>query len=233
MTDPSAVVPAPPRSVTRGNPLRAAGDELRSWRDLSRDAEGCTACSLSSGRTSVVFGDGDPEADLMVIGDAPNRHDDLQGKPFVGGAGNVLTNALTDAGLDRESVYVTTIVKCMPPGGRLPEPGEVEACGGFLFEQIALVRPRVIVTLGAFATGLLMRGNLPLERIAGYRFDVFDGVTLIPTFHPNDALKGHSGAVPAMLRDLRTARAVLEGRIGTGAEAMAELRERAREGGVA
>lgn len=213
------------------NPLALPEEERRTWRDLERDATGCTRCDLHRTRTNVVFGEGDPDADLFILGERPSRHDDLQGKPFVGGAGNVLTNALSDAGLTREECYVATVVKCLPvPAEAMGRP-EVESCSPYLLEQLAHVSPRVIVTLGQFTTQLLLRREVPFPKVVGYRFDIYSGVTLIPTFPPAAALRGHPAAVTALSRDLRTAKAVLDGRMPTGAEALAEVRARRGQGG--
>lgn len=225
MADVAAAQPGRP-GPGAPNPLTRGSERLRPWREVQEEAQGCTRCALSESRTQVVFGDGPEDADLFFIGDAPSRHDDLQGIPFAGGAGNVLKNAMTDVGIDPDSVYITTVVKCLPPGSRAPEDAEVEACAPYLLEQIGHVRPDVVVTLGPLATRLVLGKSAPFERLIGFRFDVFDGVTVIPTFHPVEALRGHSQAVPALLRDLRTARGVIEGELGTGADAMADLRAR-------
>lgn len=221
----------PPFALASVNPLALAADEVRSWRDLEREATGCTLCRLHTTRTKVVFGEGDPDADLFVLGDRPGRPDDLQGKPFLGGTGNVLTNALADAGLTRDECYLATVVKCLPVPPSAMGPTEVATCSPYLVEQLAHVRPRVLVTLGPFVTQLVLRRQVPFPKVSGYRFDVFDGVTLIPTFHPVDALKGHPAAVTTISRDLKTAKAVLDGRLPTGAEALAELRARRAPGG--
>lgn len=207
------------------NPLTLPPEGLRSWRELERAASTCTACRLHTQRTKVVFGEGDPDADLMVVGDAPGRTEDLLGKPCVGAAGNLLDNLLGEAGFERERVYLTSVVKCHPRD-EAPDRTIVDTCSPYLVEQIAHVRPRVIVTLGPVAAGLLLRRPIPLDKVAGFRFDVFGGVTLIPTFHPAGVIKGNQQAIAMIRRDLMTARAVLDGRLSTGAEAMAELRSR-------
>lgn len=209
-----------------GNPMRVEAARLRTFKQLERDAVACTACALHRDRTKVVFGEGSTQSDLMLIGEAPGRHEDLQGKPFVGAAGNLIDNLLADAGLGREDCYITNLVKCHPPGNRQPARDEIEACWGFLFEQIAHVRPSVIVTLGELPTSVLLRRRLPLAKVAGYRFDVFDGVTLVPTFAPAAALRGNAQALAAIRRDFTVAKAVLDGRLATGAEAMADVRDR-------
>lgn len=199
----------------------------RSWRELERDASDCTLCRLCDVRTKVVFGDGSPTPSLMVIGDAPARTDDLLGKPFAGAPGNLLDNVLIEAGFDRETeVYVTTVVKCHP-GRKAPDLEVVESCTPYLLEQIANLQPKVIVTLGPVAAHLVLRRPVPLDKAAGFRFDVFDGITLIPTHHPTAVIKGNHQAIASLRRDFMTARAVLDGRLSTGREAMAELRARA------
>ena len=207
------------------NPLTLPADAVRSWRELERTATGCTACRLCEGRTKVVFGDGAQDADVVVVGDVPGRTEDLLGRPFVGAAGNLLENLLLDAGFDRDEVYATTVVKCHPRHDT-PDREVVDACSPYLVEQLAHLRPRVIVTLGPVATQLLLQRPAPLDRVAGFRFDVFDGVTLVPTHHPALVIRGNQAVVASIRRDLMTARAVLDGRLSTGAEAMAELRAR-------
>lgn len=199
------------------DPFAIAEQDRRSWRQLERDAKSCTRCRLHETRTDVAFASGDPEADLFILAAAPSKHDDLLGEPFVGGAGNLLTNLLGDVDIAREDVYVTTFVKCFPPDGRAPAGDEVDACGGFLVEQLAWVQPRVVVTLGELAMHLLVRRPLPLDKVAGVRFDLH-GATLIPTFHPGVALKGDNHALAGLRRDLATAARVLDGRLQTGAE---------------
>ncbi len=210
------------------NPLDLEPDQVRSWRELERTAAACQLCRLCEGRTKVVFGDGPQDADVVVIGDAPGRTEDLLGKPFVGAAGNLLDNLLGEAGLDRANVYVTTVVKCHPRGDT-PDRDVVDACSPYLVEQLARLRPKVVITLGPVASGLVLGRPVPLDKVAGFRFDVFDGVTLVPTHHPAHVIKGNQTIVASIRRDLMTARAVLDGRLSTGAEAMAELRARTEE----
>ncbi len=212
------------------DPMTVDVDALRSWKQFEREVSACTRCGLHETRTKVVFGDGDTDADLMIIGDAPGRHEDLQGKPFAGAAGNLLDNMLADAGLGREDCYITDVVKCLLPE-RDPLAAEIEACGSHLVEQIARVRPKVIVTLGELPTTFVLRKRLPIAKIAGYRFDVYDGVTLVPTFAPVAALRGNARAMASIKRDLRTAKAVLDGRLASGAEAMADVRARQPQDG--
>lgn len=211
--------------VDRPEPLHLP-TEPRSWRELERDASGCTLCRLCDVRTKVVFGEGSQTPSLVVIGDAPARTDDLLGKPFAGAPGNLLDNVLLESGFDRdEEVYVTTVVKCHP-GRTTPDREVVDACTPYLLEQIVNLAPKVIVTLGPVAAQLLLRRPVPLDKAAGFRFDVFDGITLIPTYHPTAVIKGNHQAIASLRRDFMTARAVLDGRLSTGKEAMAELRAR-------
>ena len=212
-------------SLEDTNPLDLTQRDLRSWRELERTAAACTDCRLSDCRTKVVFGDGDQSADVVVIGDAPGRTEDLLGRPFVGAAGNLLDNLLGEAGFERDKVYVTTVVKCHPRD-EAPDADVVDACSPYLIEQLGHLRPRVIITLGPVATGFILRRRIPLEKVAGFRFDVYDGVTLVPTYHPASVIKGNQTVVASIRRDFMTAKAVLDGRLSTGAEAMAELRAR-------
>jgi uracil-DNA glycosylase family 4 len=160
----------------------------------------CTRCRLAQGRTQVVFGVGDPDADLMFVGEAPGFHEDQQGYPFVGQAGKLLDRLLAGIGLDRSRVYIGNVIKCRPPGNRDPMPDEIEACEGHLFRQIELIEPRVVATLGNFATKLLSGKQHGITRVHGTAQEVTIGasrVTLFPLYHPAAALY-----TPAMLRTL-------------------------------
>jgi DNA polymerase len=152
---------------------------------------GCTRCRLAQGRTQVVFGAGDPHADLMLVGEAPGFHEDKQGFPFVGQAGQLLDKLLAGIGLDRDSVYIANVLKCRPPGNRDPAPDEIEACEGHLFRQIELIEPRVVATLGNFATKLLSGKPTGITRVHGIPQQVTLGgneVVLYPLYHPAAAL---------------------------------------------
>jgi uracil-DNA glycosylase len=178
--------------------------------DLARRAAVCTDCRLAETRTQVVFGVGDPAADLMFVGEAPGRNEDLQGEPFVGAAGQLLDRLLVDVlGLDRSSVYIANVLKCRPPGNRDPRPDEVEACKGYLRRQLDLVDPRVVVTLGNFATKLLLRTELGITRLRGAAYPWWRGMTLVPTYHPAAALRSGDRVVDAMRHDLELAREAL------------------------
>jgi len=152
---------------------------------------GCERCALAAGRTQVVFGSGSPDADLMFVGEAPGFHEDKQGVPFVGAAGQLLSKLLAGIGLAREDVYVANVLKCRPPGNRDPLPEEIEACEGHLFKQIELIRPTVVATLGNFATKLLSGKPTGITRVHGQEQEVTLGgrtVLLYPLFHPAAAL---------------------------------------------
>lgn len=144
----------------------------------------CTRCKLSTqGRTQTVFGVGHPQARLMFVGEAPGEDEDTRGEPFVGRAGQLLTKIIEAIGMTREQVYIANIIKCRPPGNRNPEPDEVATCEPFLFEQLGIVRPRVVVALGKFAAHSLLRTTEPITKLRGRVFE-FRGASLIPTFHP-------------------------------------------------
>ena len=152
-------------------------------------ASTCTKCRLSGGRTQVVYGTGSADADLMFIGEGPGFHEDKQGIPFVGAAGQLLNTMLEEHGIPREDVYIANVIKCRPPGNRDPLPDEIEACKPWLDEQLRLIAPAVIVTLGNFATRFVLNRMVSISRVRGERFRV-DGRTVIPTFHPAAILHG-------------------------------------------
>jgi DNA polymerase len=152
---------------------------------------GCTRCALAKTRTQVVFGSGAPDADLMFVGEAPGFHEDKQGVPFVGSAGQLLGKLLAGIGLTREDVYIANVLKCRPPGNRDPQPEEIEACEAHLFRQIELIRPKVVATLGNFATKLLSGKPNGITQVHGREQEVVLGgssVLLYPLFHPAAAL---------------------------------------------
>jgi uracil-DNA glycosylase len=163
-------------------------------------------------------------AKLVLVGVAPRRQEDLKGVAFAGGARNVLDNALAEAGIEVDEVRITSLVRCRPPDDRAPSDEEVAACSSHLVTELGLMDPEVIVSFGAFATAVLYGRPVPIERIAGYRLAVRQGVTLIPTYHPVDAVRGVPQAASALRRDLAAAKAVLDGRLRTGAEVLDELR---------
>ena len=169
------------------------GERSSALAALAAAAAGCTRCRLSEGRTKVVFGSGHPAAELMFIGEGPGADEDRQGLPFVGAAGELLTRIIQAIEKTREEVYIANVVKCRPPGNRDPQPDEVAACRGYLDQQIALVRPRVIVALGRVAAQTLLGNDSPIGRMRGQWFRV-QGIPTMVTYHPaallrNPALK--------------------------------------------
>jgi uracil-DNA glycosylase len=168
---------------------------------FAADVAGCARCRLAAGRTQVVFGVGDSDADLMFVGEAPGFHEDKQGYPFVGQAGKLLDRLLEEIGLTREAVYIANVIKCRPPGNRDPQPDEIEACESHLFRQIELIRPTLVATLGNFATKLLSGKQHGITRVHGKPQEATVGgqqITLYPLYHPAAALY-----TPAMLQTLR------------------------------
>jgi DNA polymerase len=160
---------------------RSAAEALTLIREEIGD---CARCKLHRlGRRQVVFGVGNPEADLMFVGEAPGADEDVQGIPFVGRAGQLLTKIIEAIGLSRDQVYIANVIKCRPPENRNPEPDEVETCEPFLFQQIDRIEPKVIVALGTFAAKALLKTQDPISRLRGRVFD-YRGAKLIPTFHP-------------------------------------------------
>jgi len=158
---------------------------------LADSVAGCTRCRLAQGRTQVVFGSGHPEADLMFVGEAPGFHEDKQGVPFVGQAGKLLDRLLAGIGLSRSDVFVANVLKCRPPGNRDPLPDEIQACEGHLWKQIELIQPKVVATLGNFATKLLSGRPLGITRVHGQEQETMLGgssVVLYPLYHPAAAL---------------------------------------------
>lgn len=169
----------------------------------------CTACRLAETRNNVVFGVGDPEAELMLVGEAPGKNEDLQGEPFVGAAGKLLDELLAGIGIEREQAYIANVIKCRPPGNRDPKSDEIDSCKGYLREQIRMIHPRVVVTLGNFATKTILPTDVGITRMRGNRFDWWLGATLIPTFHPAAALRGRPKVREQMEEDFALAAAVL------------------------
>ncbi len=162
---------------------------MRALADVAVEAATCTRCRLAETRTQVVFGVGNPEADLLFIGEAPGMHEDKQGIPFVGAAGQLLTRMLEGIGLGREEVYIANVIKCRPPGNRDPQPDEIDTCTPWLVEQISLIQPDVIVTLGNFATKYVLATQQGITRMRGSVYPWHDR-KVIPTFHPAAILRG-------------------------------------------
>jgi len=160
--------------------------------DVRAEIGDCTRCKLHTlGRTQVVFGAGNPSADLMFVGEAPGADEDIQGVPFIGRAGQLLTKIIESIGLTRDDVYIANVIKCRPPQNRNPEPDEVATCEPFLFKQIDIIKPKVIVALGKFGAQTLLRTLEPISKIRGRIFE-YRGSKLIPTFHPAYLLRNPS-----------------------------------------
>jgi uracil-DNA glycosylase family 4 len=166
-----------------------------SFADLEREALACTKCPLAETRTQVVFGVGDPAADLLFVGEGPGEQEDLTGEPFVGRAGRLLTSLIEGIGLTRSQVYIANVVKCRPPGNRDPLPLEIETCRPYLDAQVHFIDPRIVVTLGNFATKLLLSTKDGITKVRGREFPYRDGAVLIPVLHPSAVLRGGGAAL--------------------------------------
>jgi uracil-DNA glycosylase len=209
---------------TKVPPLRAEGetvpvfasqaDALAAIRvDIGDD---CSRCKLHTlGRKQIVFGVGNPNADLMFVGEAPGADEDIQGEPFVGKAGQLLTKIIEAIGLTRQDVYIANVIKCRPPSNRNPEPDEVDQCEPFLFRQVDTIKPKVIVALGKFAAQCLLKTDTPISRLRGREFNYRDAV-LIPTFHPAYLLRNPSSK-REVWEDMKRVRDILGGTVGRDA----------------
>ncbi len=160
-----------------------AGSKQQILEPVRRKAMRCQLCHLCRARNRVVFGEGSLDARLVFVGEGPGREEDLQGKPFVGAAGALLNRMIEAMGLRRSSVYITNVVKCRPPGNRVPQPEEVAACLPYLETQLRTIRPRVICALGKTATSALLQSDAPMQALRGRAFE-WDGIPLVVTFHP-------------------------------------------------
>jgi uracil-DNA glycosylase family 4 len=192
-----------------------AGDEpdgrvtgARGLAVVREDLGDCQRCKLAPTRTNLVFGVGNPNAHLVFVGEAPGADEDAKGEPFVGKAGQLLTKMIEAMGYARQDVYICNVIKCRPPGNRNPEPDEVASCEPFLKGQLAALRPRVIVTLGKFAAQCLLRDDTPISRLRG-NFRMYEGVQLMPTFHPAYLLRDPSKKKEAW-EDLKAVNAALK-----------------------
>jgi uracil-DNA glycosylase len=192
-TEPSANAQAPtPNSQTERMPEaliavhRTAAEALTAIR---ADIGDCTRCKLHRmGRRQIVYGVGSPTAELMFVGEAPGADEDVQGIPFVGRAGQLLTKMIEAMGFKRDEVYIANVIKCRPPENRNPDPDEVESCEPFLFRQVAAIEPKVIVALGSFAAKTLLKTQSPISRLRGRVYE-YHGAKLVPTFHPSYLLR--------------------------------------------
>lgn len=193
---------AQPNSENSPTP-EANNHPARTLDDIRNEIGDCTRCGLHKGRTKLVFGAGNPNAELLFIGEGPGRDEDLQGIPFVGAAGKLLTRMI-EGGLKktRADVYIANIVKCRPPGNRNPSPDEAETCKKFLIEQIKVIQPRVICLLGAVATHNLLDTKTGISKLRG-RWHEFMGIKVMPTFHPAALLRNPANKRPVW-EDLQT-----------------------------
>jgi DNA polymerase len=201
-----AVAPPPPRAVSL--PLA----------DVRAELGECTRCKLHKTRTNIVFGVGNPAAELVFIGEAPGANEDLQGEPFVGDAGQLLTRMIVAMGFQREDVYIANILKCRPPGNRNPEPDEIESCEPFLKKQLASLQPKVIVALGKFAAQWLTgKPDAAISALRG-KWHRYQGIPVMPTYHPAYLLRTPS-AKRVVWEDLQQVMAELHGKVGAHAPA--------------
>lgn len=180
--------------------------------DVRKELGECGRCQLGKTRTNLVFGVGNPHARLVFVGEAPGRDEDLQGEPFVGEAGQLLTKIIKAMGFERSEVYICNVLKCRPPGNRNPEPLEIEQCQPFLLRQLKAIAPAAIVCLGTFAAQTLLQTRAPISRLRG-RFHDYHGIPLMPTFHPAFLLRN-----PAMKREVWEDMQQVMGRLGKDAQ---------------
>lgn len=184
-------------SMSPGDPApEPTAARVKSLDELRFELENCQRCALCSQRSSVVFGVGNPSAEVVFVGEAPGREEDQRGEPFVGEAGRLLDRILLAMGLDRSTVYICNVIKCRPPQNRDPLPEEIAACEPFLLAQIESIRPRLLVTLGKFAAQTLLRTDTPISRLRG-KWQTYHDIPLMPTFHPAFLLRN-----PASKRDV-------------------------------
>ena len=189
-------------------PVTIARSSIEALATIREDIGECTRCKLhTQGRTQIVFGVGNPTADVMFVGEAPGADEDAQGVPFVGRAGQLLTTMIEAMGFRRDDVYIANVLKCRPPGNRNPEPDEIATCEPYLFRQLASVEPKVVIALGAFAARTLLKTDEPISRLRGRVFD-YRGAKLIPTFHPSFLLRS-PGYKREAWDDLKKALAIL------------------------
>jgi uracil-DNA glycosylase len=191
-----------------GETQAASSDDLLG--DLERVALACEKCRLAKTRTQVVYGVGNPKADLMFVGEAPGRDEDIQGKPFVGRAGQLLTDIIKAMKLTREDVYIANVIKCRPPENRNPEPDELDACRPWIRRQIELIQPKVIVTLGRFALQSLTEKGYGITSVRGQWLD-YNGIKVMPTYHPAYLLRN-----PAAKKDVWSDMKKVMGELGMG-----------------
>lgn len=189
-------------------------DGVAEMEELRATAVACTKCRLAEGRTQVVFGDGNPQADVVFVGEAPGQREDEQGVPFVGPSGKLLDRLLGEIGLERSDAYIANVVKCRPPKNRDPRPDEIDACKGYLREQLRFIDPKVVVTLGNFSSKLLLNTETGITRLRGTAYEWW-GRYLVPTFHPAAALRGSAQVLEDMRFDFGLIRDAISGSLPT------------------
>ena len=196
---------------------------VRPLAEIREEVSTCKACSLCEGRTNVVFGEGNPHARVMIIGEAPGKNEDLQGKPFVGAAGKFLDELLEVAGLKREDVFIANVLKCRPPSNRNPKPEEIEACATFLRQQTQTISPDIIVTLGNFATQFILRTGVGITHLRGtvQRAGRF---LVLPVFHPAAAIYDRSKR-DVLLSDFERVGSLVRDRMATKQEELFDSEE--------
>ena len=194
------------------NDIAPAAERAKQLAALAAEVSTCTVCRLAEGRINVVFGSGNPDADVMFVGEGPGQREDEQGLPFVGRSGELLEQLLGEIGLGRNDVYIGNVVKCRPPNNRDPRPDEIDACKGYLRTQLQLIQPKVVVTLGNFSSKLLLRTDTGITRLRGTAYEWW-GRFLVPTFHPAAALRGSARVLAEMREDFRIVQAVIEGKL--------------------
>ncbi|HET57690.1 MAG TPA: uracil-DNA glycosylase [Deltaproteobacteria bacterium] len=185
----------------------------RTLEEIQAELGDCRRCGLHETRRNIVFGEGNPKAEVVFVGEAPGEQEDRQGKPFVGRAGQLLTKIIEAMGLSREDVYICNILKCRPPGNRNPRPEEIEVCEPFLKDQIRAIRPRVICAMGSFAARTLLKREAPISVLRG-NFHSYEGIPLMPTYHPAYLLR-NAGAKRLVWDDVRMIMSLLEDGGGT------------------
>lgn len=202
-------MPQPPAAGRQSNrsrhPVVDADAELKRLRDET--IGDCRRCKLAPSRTQIVFGVGNPRAELVFVGEAPGAEEDAQGVPFVGAAGQLLTRIIEAMGLRRDDVYIANIIKCRPPGNRNPQPDEIASCEPFLIGQLDIIAPKVICALGTFAAQTLLKTKDPISRLRG-RWHAYQGIPLMPTFHPAYLLR-NPGEKKVVWADVRLVMAKL------------------------
>ena len=198
--------------MSTSSPVVFARNQTEALVAIRDDIGDCTRCKLHTlGRQQIVFGVGNPDADLMFVGEAPGGDEDIQGIPFVGRAGQLLTKIIEAIDLKRDDVYIANVIKCRPPQNRNPEPDEIAECEPFLVRQIEAIKPKVIVTLGKFAAQTLLRTDDPISRLRGRLFD-YRGAKLVPTFHPAFLLR-NPAAKREVWEDMKLVRSLLKSEV--------------------